>query len=294
MVGEFPELQGIMGQYYALYSGEPKEVAAAISQHYLPRFAGDDIPGSVCGQVVGLADRIDSLVGIFAAGLRPTGNKDPFALRRSALGVIRILLEADLELPLDRLLALAANQLTEQGMAVEPALLAEVREFVTERARSHFREAGFDTGVVSAALSSDWDSFPDLSARLSALDEFLGNESGRSLAAANKRIGNILKKSKKDDVRTIDEDRLVLDEEKHLFKEVGVIEQALKPLLERSDYASCLERLIPLRPTVDAFFDAVMVMDEDLDLRRNRLALLARLKDLFDRIADLSVLGQAA
>ncbi|HMB58514.1 MAG TPA: glycine--tRNA ligase subunit beta, partial [Xanthomonadales bacterium] len=195
MVGEFPELQGTMGHYYALHGGEPAELAEAIAEHYQPRFAGDAIPASPAGQIVGLADRCDSVVGIFAAGLRPTGNKDPFALRRSALGLIRILLEAELDLPLDRLLALAANQLTEQGMTVEPAVLADVREFITERARSHFRETGFETEVVSAALSSDWDSFPDLHARLNALNEFLDNDSGRSLAAANKRIGNILKKS---------------------------------------------------------------------------------------------------
>ena len=291
MVGEFPELQGTMGHYYALHGGEPAELAEAIAEHYQPRFAGDAIPASPAGQIVGLADRCDSVVGIFAAGLRPTGNKDPFALRRSALGLIRILLEAELDLPLDRLLALAANQLTEQGMTVEPAVLADVREFITERARSHFRETGFETEVVSAALSSDWDSFPDLHARLNALNEFLDNDSGRSLAAANKRIGNILKKSKTEEVGKIDENKLVLDEEKHLFDEVVKLDQAMKPLLSNSDYAACLTLLSPLQAVVDGYFDAVMVMDEDLVLRRNRLALLARLKGLFDQVADLSVLG---
>ena len=291
MVGEFPELQGIMGRYYALHSGEPAEVAEAIEQHYLPRFAGDTLPASGTGQVVGLADRADTLVACFAAGLKPSGNKDPFALRRCALGLVRILAESRLSLPLDRLLALAANELGKTGGGVQPADLLDVREFVNERARAYYREAGHGAELVQAAMTSAWDTFPDLQSRLEALSAFLGQEAGQSLAAANKRIGNILKKAKIEIVGIIDEDAFVLDEERQLFKLVSKAEKTLKPLLQRSDYAASLEHLSLLRPPVDRFFDAVMVMDEDPALRSNRLALLARLKGLFDRIADLSVLA---
>lgn len=291
MVGEFPELQGTMGRHYALHSGESAAVADAIEQHYLPRFAGDDIPPSGAGRVVGLADRIDTLVAIFAAGMKPSGNKDPFALRRSALGLVRILSEAGLQLSLERLLALAANELSAQGKPVDPAVLGEVQEFVNERAKTYFRDAGHGAEIVHAAMASCWKTFPDLQARLEALSGFLGQETGLSLAAANKRIGNILRKSESDFDNTIKEDGFVLDEERSLFSEIHLAEESLGPLLECSDYAAILERLSTLRPTVDRFFDAVMVMDEDPVLRSNRLALLSRLKGLFDQVADLSVLA---
>jgi len=229
-------------------------------------------------------------VGVFAAGLRPTGNKDPFALRRAALGLVRILLEAGLELPLNRILALAANGLSGQ-LEVAPALLAEVREFVVERLRHYYREQGYGAELVSAALASDWDTLPDLDQRLKALDTFMGQEAAASLAAANKRIGNILRKSEEPIVDTIDPDSLQLEEELMLFDEVSRLQDEIEPLLGRRDYATSLRGLSGLREPVDAFFDAVMVMDEDPTLRANRLALLAQLKALFDRIADLSVLG---
>jgi len=290
MVGEFPELQGLMGRYYALKSGETTEVAEAIGEHYAPAFAGATIPASDTGRLVGIADRADTLVGIFAAGLRPTGNKDPFALRRAALGLVRILLEADLELPLNRLLALAANGLSEQ-LEIAPALLSDVREFVVERLRHYYREQGYGTELVSAALASDWDTLPDLDQRLKALDAFMGQEAAASLAAANKRIGNILRKAEEPIQDTIDANLLGLDEERRLFDEISRISEKIEPLLGQRDYATSLNELSRLREPVDAFFDAVMVMDENPVLRTNRLALLARLKALFDRIADLSVLG---
>lgn len=291
MVGEFPELQGIMGRHYALHGGEPPAVADAIAEHYLPRFAGDAIPGTATGQVVALADRADTLVGIFAAGLRPTGNKDPFALRRNALGMVRILLEANLSLPLDRLLALAANELAGQGIPTPPEMLGEVRDFVVERARQHFRDAGYGAELVNAVLLSGWVSLPDLHARLRALADFMGQEPAQSLAAANKRISNILRKASEDFGTIIEEDRLVFEEERELYAEIVASELAVEPLLRKSDYVASLTQLAQLRPAVDRFFDGVMVMDEDPALRRNRLALLARLKSLFDQIADLSVLG---
>jgi glycyl-tRNA synthetase beta chain len=290
MVGEFPELQGLMGRHYALASGEAVAVADAIGEHYAPAFAGDAIPATSAGRLVGIADRADTLVGIFAADLRPTGNKDPFALRRAALGLVRILLEAGLELPLNRILALAANELSGQ-LEAPPPLLGAVREFVVERLRHYYREQGFGTELVGAALASDWDTLPDLDQRLKALDAFMGREAAASLAAANKRIGNILRKAEQVVTDKIDADRLDLAEEKQLFEAICALSKEIEPLLEQRDYAASLLTLSSLREPVDAFFDAVMVMDEDPALRANRLALLARLKAMFDRIADLSVLG---
>jgi glycyl-tRNA synthetase beta chain len=290
MVGEFPELQGLMGRYYALSSGEPPEVSDAIGEHYAPRFAGDDIPATTTGKIVSISDRVDTLVAIFAAGLRPSGNKDPFALRRSALGLVRILIEANLDLPLNRLLAVASNELSEH-LEVRPDLLLEVRDFVVERLRNYYRDQGHGAELISAALSSDWNTLPDLDLRLRALSGFMGQEDAASLAAANKRIGNILRKSSETISTTIDQKLLVLEEEKQLFEEVLRIDEKLSPLLEQGDYVSALKLLSGLRRPVDAFFDAVMVMDENTALRINRLSLLAKLKELFDRIADLSVLG---
>ena len=290
MVGEFPELQGVIGRHYALASGESPDVAAAIEEHYLPRFAGDAIPASNAGQVVSIADRLDTLTGIFAAGLRPSGNKDPFGLRRASLGLVRILLEAGLELSLSRLLSLAANELSSQ-LSIDPALLVEIRDFIVERIRNHYREQGFSAELINAVLLSDWDTMPDLNYRLRALDDFMGQEAAASLAAANKRIGNILRKADEDISKTIDANNLVLGEEKRLFNEVSRLEKQLAPLLESSDYSASLCLLAELRDPVDDFFDSVMVMDDDPVLRANRLALLFRLKALFDRIADLSVLS---
>jgi len=290
MVGEFPELQGVIGHHYALASGEDPAVAAAIEEHYLPRFAGDKIPSSLTGQVVGIADRLDTLVGIFAAGLRPSGNKDPFALRRASLGLVRILLQSRLDLSLKHLLALTANELSPQ-LSIDPALLVEIRDFIVERAKNHYRDRGFAAELINAVVSSDWDTLPDLDSRLRALDGFMGKEAAASLAAANKRIGNILRKSEEVISKVIDADRFILDEERCLFSEIIRLEKQLGPLLEGANYAASLELLAGLRRPVDDFFDSVMVMDEDSALRANRLALLFRVKALFDRIADLSVLN---
>lgn len=291
MVGEFPELQGIMGRYYALHSGESTTVAHAIGQHYQPRFAGDAIPASAAGQVLSLADRADTLVSLFSVGQRPSGNKDPFALRRCALGLVRILLEACLPLNLSRLLAFAANELSAQGIVSAPPVLAELHDFITERARHLLRDDGHTAERVNAAMASSWDTFADLNARLKALTGFIGQESGLSLAAANKRIGNILRKADFTPKNIINEELFVFDEESILFKDVIATEQILSPLLKAKEYDRCLDHLARLRPAVDAFFDQVMVMDENPALRENRLALLARLKSQFDQIADLSVLG---
>lgn len=290
MVGEFPELQGVMGQYYASASGESEEISVAIGEHYAPRFAGDTVPSSLAGQIVSISDRLDSLVGIFAAGLRPSGNKDPFALRRAALGLVRILIEAEIDLSLNRLIAIASNEFRE-GVEVAPELLLDVREFVAERLRNYYRDQSFGAELINAVLVSGWETLPDFDRRLRALANFMGLEDAIELAAANKRIGNILRKAEGSYSTTINTDLLILEEERRLFDEVMTLETKVTPLLEQGDYESALKHLARLRKAVDAFFDSVMVMDEDRRLRINRLSLLARMKSLFDRVADLSVLG---
>jgi glycyl-tRNA synthetase beta chain len=290
MVGEFPELQGEMGRHYARYAGEHAAVAEAIGEHYAPRFAGDAIPRSPTGQVVGIADRADTLVGIFAAGLKPTGNKDPFALRRAALGLLRILLEAGFDVPPREVLMLAADSLG-GTRTIDDALLDDLHAFVVERLRHHYGGQGFATDLVNAALASPWTTLPDLERRLRSIDAFMDDPAARSLAASNKRIGNILRKAAFEEKPEIDTNLFDFDEEKLLFEEVTRIDSAVQPLLAGGDYGASLRLLSGLEQPVNRFFDAVMVMDEDAARRENRLALLARLKGLFDRIADLSILG---
>jgi glycyl-tRNA synthetase beta chain len=290
MVGEFPELQGEMGRHYALASGETPEVAAAIGEHYAPAFAGDAIPSSGIGRLVSIADRLDSLVGIFAAGLKPSGNRDPFALRRAALGLVRILIEAEMDQDLGSLLRLAAGQLESQ-IDIDQALVQEVRGFIVERLRHYYHEKGFSTELVNAVLASGWATLPDLDRRLHALNAFMGEAEAQSLAASNKRIGNILRKAGEGDLVNINEDKLISRQEKNLFAEVVDLEGIVKPLFSQGRYEEGLRKLAGLKETVDAFFDEVMVMDEDPELRNNRLSLLARLKGLFDQVADLSILG---
>ena len=290
MVGEFPELQGTMGAHYASTSGEPITVARAIGEHYLPRFAGDTIPGSPEGRIVAISDKADTLVSIFAAGLKPTGNKDPYALRRAALGLIRILSEAGIPVHPRKLFEWALQSL-ESTIDCAPELLGEVLDFVLQRARGHYKESGFSAELVAAVLLSPWSDIPDLDARIVALKDFMGHEEASSLATANKRIGNILRKSETSEFGSVDEKYLVLDEEKQLFEEVSAVNQQLRPLLENSDYSASLSHLATLKGAVDRFFDTVLVMDEDEVVRNNRLALLFMLKGSFDDIADLSVLG---
>lgn len=290
MVGEFPELQGTMGAHYARVSTETEEVAQAIGEHYAPRFAGDAIPASPAGRIVSLADRADTLVAIFAAGLAPSGNKDPFALRRAALGLVRILSEASLPVPPRALASWAAGALG-GTLEVEPEIVAKIEAFVMQRARGHYRERGFGAELITAVLASRWKHIPDLEARLVALNAFMGRDEAASLAQANKRIGNILRKAEEKPAAKPDAKLLKLEEERRLFDEINGLSEQISPFMRASDYPAALEALASLKKPVDGFFDTVLVMDEDVDLRRNRLALLARLKALFDDIADLSVLG---
>lgn len=288
MVNEFPELQGTMGAYYARASGEDPVVATAIGSHYQPRFSGDALPADMAGRIVSLADRLDTLVGVFGAGLRPTGNRDPFALRRAALGVIRMLLEPGLDLSLHRLVDLAAAQLAAQ-VTVDPITREAVLEFLLERLRQLLRDQGFAARQVQSVMAAPGTRPSDIFQRLQAVSAFTALPEGASLVAANKRIGNILKKAEDCISTTIDTNRFVLEAETILFDAVTAAKAAVEPFYEQSDYAAALGVLAALRGPVDNYFDGVMVMDDDPTLRRNRLAQLSAMKALFDRVADFSL-----
>jgi len=289
MVGEFPELQGVMGRYYAAQSGERDDVAVAIGDHYLPAYSGDQLPSSSVGKTVSLADRLDTLTGIFATGQKPSGNKDPFALRRAALGLIRILLDAELDIGLDKALAISALAVQEQ-LPVSPSVLLELRQFILERLKNYLREQGYDTSLVNAVLDAPLNTLPDLVTRLDALRDFMRHVAASNLVAANKRIGNILRKSGFDTDNTIREDMLVIEEERLLFEDIRSISRNLNELYKKAHYTDALTLLAGLSTSIEAFFDKVMVMDEDVEVRNNRLNLLATLKGLFDQVANLALI----
>jgi len=286
MVFEFPELQGVMGRYYALHDAEPDAVADAIREHYLPRFAGDELPASPAGQALALADRLDSLVGIFAIGQPPSGDKDPFALRRAALGVVRICIERRLDL--DLLQALQAAARTFEPAVAAEAVPASVFEYVMERMRGYYQEAGVEVDLVDAVLATRPTRPLDADLRIQACQTFRRLPEAASLAAANKRIGNILKKWSQPIPRHVDFDRLSDTAEKRLAERLADMTNSVVPLMEAGDYTPALQQLAQLKEPVDAFFDAVMVMVEDPGQRDNRLALLQNLRELFLRVADVS------
>jgi glycyl-tRNA synthetase beta chain len=300
MVGEFPELQGIMGRYYATADGEPAEACAAVDEHYLPRGAGGALPATGAGVAVALADKLDTLAGIFSIGQKPTGTKDPFGLRRAAIGVLRILVEKKIDIDLRALVTRAcALQPVQAGNAT-----IEVWDYIVDRLRAYFIDsAGGETGggitteMFDAVRASEPVSPLDFGARLKALVAFLALPEAASLTAANKRIANILKKSTSvapDGARSApvapQVDLLREPAEKALHEALAAALPEVERALGKRDYAAALARLAKLRPAVDSFFDDVMVNAEDPALRNNRLALLAQLRGLFARIADLSCL----
>jgi glycyl-tRNA synthetase beta chain len=289
MIFEFPALQGTMGRYYAERSGEDPCVAAAMEEQYLPRFAGDRLPQSDCGRALALADRLDTLVGIFAIGQRPTGVKDPYALRRTALGILRILIETPLALDLKPLLANAAEQLAGKVDAAKAA--DEVLEYSLERLKGYYQEQSIPGDSVDAVLATGVTSPADLDRRIHAVQAFRRLPEAAALAAANKRIRNILKKSGFDPVgQAVNPALLAEPAEQSLSARITEAAKAVAPLQAAQDYTGVLMALAQLRPEVDAFFDAVMVMAEDEALRRNRLVLLGSLEALFLSVADISVL----
>lgn len=289
MVGEFPELQGLMGKYYAQHDGEPPEVCAALEEQYWPRFAGDRIPETRTGIALALADKLDTLAGIFAIGQKPTGTRDPFGLRRAALGVLRTILERQLDLDLRQLIETAVAA---QPVEKKPEIADEVWTYVVERLRSSYLEGETErtvtTEMFDAVLASRTQSVLDIDVRLRALERFLKLSEAESLAAANKRIANILRKAPDDVTGAVDTSRLQDGPERQLFEHVLSMERAVNPLFARREYAQALTQLASLRDDVDRFFDSVMVMAEDADVRANRLGLLLRLRGLFLQFADLS------
>jgi len=285
MVGEFPKLQGIMGRYYAELEDEDGAVCEAIEQHYWPRHAGDSLPASATSQAVALADRIDSLVGIFAIGEKPGGDKDPFALRRAALAVLRIVVENSLNLDLGELCRAAAEGFSAELNADEA--IDAVIEFIYDRQKAYYHEQGFRYDVVDAVAQQRPASLYDCDLRIRALQEFQGHEAAVALAAANKRIANILRKQPRQGGE-VDPGLLREEAESELYRQIRSLDEGAAKLFAEAQYLEGLEQLAQLRPSVDRFFDDVMVMVEDPDLRQNRLALLDELLQSFRRVADLS------
>ncbi len=284
MVGEFPELQGIMGRYYALNDGLPGEVADAIEDHYKPRFSGDDLPRNEVGVVVALADKWETLTGMFSIGLLPTGDKDPFALRRHALGVIRMLIERDLPLDMDWLFHAAR-------LLAEPKAIAALGDFIYDRLSGLLREQGYTAQEVDAVVSQRPQRLGDIPKRLAAVREFAALPEAQSLAAANKRVGNILKKVE-GAVEPVTNPYLLQEAaEIALNAALAEVEPVADAAFDAGDYAASLKSLAALKGPVDEFFDGVMVNVEDESLRANRLGLLARLHRAMNRVADLSRLA---
>ena len=288
MVFEFTELQGIMGRYYANHDGEAAEVAAALDEQYMPRFAGDALPSSTTGQILALAERLDTLAGIFGIGQKPTGAKDPFGLRRAALGALRLLIEKQLPLDLADLLDKAADNLTAQ-LGSKPAT-TETLDYILERLRGYYQEQGIGAAVVEAVAALKPTQPLDFDRRVKAVAAFRQLTAAESLAAANKRISNILKKVDGELPETVNADLLQLPAEQALAQAVQAQQDKVLPLFASGDYEAALLSLAELREPVDQFFDDVMVMADDVALKNNRLALLNSLRGLFLRVADLSVL----
>jgi glycyl-tRNA synthetase beta chain len=289
MVGEFPELQGIMGRYYALHDGLAPEIADAIEDHYKPRFAGDSLPRGRVGTVVALADKLETLVGLFGIGQIPTGDKDPFALRRHALGAIRMLSEGDLDLPLDQLLALSAAAFsTVQGFNSAETALAE---FIYDRLAGSLREQGYSAQEVDAVVSQRPQRLGDIPKRLAAVRAFAALPEAASLAAANKRVGNILKKVEGEVLAKVDAELLAEAAEIALAATLAEVGPQADAAFVRGDYAAALHALAVLRGPVDTFFNEVMVNAEAPALRANRLGLLATLHRAMNRVADISRLS---
>jgi glycyl-tRNA synthetase beta chain len=289
MVGEFPELQGVMGQYYARHDGEDHDVARAIEAHYHPRFAADTLPEDNIAAAVALADKLDTLVGIYGIGLVPTGEKDPFGLRRQALGVLRILAERALPLDLVELLQLARLQFA-TGV-VRDSVAADLHGFMLERLRNYLRERGFAQDEVEAVVGQNPTRIDLVVPRLKAVQAFRAMPEAEALAAANKRIRNILKKT---EVTQADPDPALLSEaaERGLHGATSRLLPQVGSLVDNEDYTEALRLLAGVRTEVDTFFDQVMVMTDEPLLRNNRLALLAQLERLMNQVADISKLAQ--
>ena len=292
MVNEFPELQGIMGEYYARHDGETENVAIALREQYMPRFWGDELPANPIGQALAIADKLDTLVGIFGIGQPPTGDKDPFGLRRAALGILRITIECQLPLNIEQLLQTAQTNFapeifkTAEGKTVAAA--NEVFDFMLERLRGYYQDKGIPYDTVDAVLACRPVSPADADVRIHGVQAFRQLPQAESLAAANKRIHNILKKVETSYPAQPSEIHFEEAAEKELFTQVQAVNQKITPFIQQGNYSAALQALATLREAVDTFFDKVMVMAENPTVRDNRLALLSQVQQLFLQIADIS------
>jgi len=295
MVGEFPELQGVMGQYYALADHEHPDVAAACSEHYLPRFAGDALPKTLVGTVLAIADKLETIVGIWAIGLIPTGDKDPFALRRHALGICRLLIEKNLPLDLNTLIGLAKNQFS--GVTLKNQVSEEaIYQFILERLRAYLKDhllgdKPYTVPEIESVLCMNPGKINDLTVRLEAVRSFNELSEATQLAAANKRISNILKKIEGKLPSEVQTQLLRLPAEINLLKSLEALSPKLDQQFKSHDFIGLLQNLVALSQPIDQFFSDVMVMDEDLQLRQNRIALLNQLHQKMNLVADIGKLA---
>jgi glycyl-tRNA synthetase beta chain len=289
MVGEFADLQGLMGSYYAANDGEPESVAKAINEQYMPKYAGDSLPATAVGSILAVADKLDSIVGLFAIGQPPTGSKDPFALRRSAIGVLRILVENQLDLDLMSCIESALENFG--SLPLEPDTAEKVFDFMLERFRSWYSDEGVPSSVFQSVMALKPRKPYDFAKRIQAVSDFVQLEEAAALAAANKRVSNLLDKV---DVAslTIDVDESLFEEgaEKVLFQQLQQKELDTAPMFESGEYSKGLANLAQLKTAVDGFFDDVLVMSDNDSVQKNRLAILLRLRNIFLQVADISYL----
>jgi len=288
MVNEFSDMQGIAGYHYALNDGESAEVATAIAEHYAPKFAGDTLPTNNSGTVVGIADRIDTIVGIFGIGHNPTGSKDPFGLRRASVSTLRLIVENEYDIDLKALLQYAASQFS--GLPKQDKVVDTALNYILDRFKASYEEAKIESEVFLSVASKQLSNPLDIHRRVLAVAEFNKSDDAQALAAANKRVANILAKVEEEIPQSVDAKLLKEEQEKGLSTELNQSVHTVTPLFGAREYEAGLSELAGLRKTVDAFFDHVMVMDEDMDLRQNRLALLQQLRNLFLEVADISLL----
>ncbi|HTF97189.1 MAG TPA: glycine--tRNA ligase subunit beta [Cellvibrio sp.] len=291
MVGEFDDMQGIAGYYYALNDGENAEVAAAMNEQYMPRFAGDQLPATTTGVIIALADRLDTISGIFGIGQQPTGSKDPFALRRASIAVLRLLVEKNLTLDLHELLTFAKAQ--HKNLTVGDELVEQVLGYMLDRFRAMFEDANIPAEVFQSVTAKQLSQPLDINQRVLAVNEFSKLPQAQALAAANKRVSNILAKQNAAVNTEVNSALLQEDAEKNLAQAVSAKAAVVAPLFAARQYTKALAALADLQPTVDAFFDSVMVMCDDQALQQNRLALLQQLRGLFLEVADISYLVPA-
>ncbi|WP_137817573.1 glycine--tRNA ligase subunit beta [Pseudomonas sp. 2FG] len=289
MVGEFPEMQGIAGYYYALNDGEADDVALALNEQYMPRGAGAELPSTLTGAAVAVADKLDTLVGIFGIGMLPTGSKDPYALRRAALGVLRILIEKQLDLDLAEAIAFAIQQFADKVKA--EGLAPQVQDFIFDRLRARYEDEGVEVSVYQAVRALSPTAPLDFDQRVQAVQAFRARSEAAALAAANKRVSNLLSKFDGQVPASVNVALLQEPAEQTLAQVVAAAAQAVAPLAAARCYREALEHLASLREPVDAFFEAVLVNAEDAAVRANRYALLAQLRGLFLGVADISLLG---